>query len=215
MKNLMKYLIIASGKMDLFPGLKEEIQTADRIVCADGGTAHAKKLGITLHAIIGDFDSSAPADIEYFKHQGIRCVKHPTDKDKSDTQLCVEWAVEHGATSITLLGVTGTRLDHTLANIFLLETLTRQNIAAKIMDSHNEIYAVTSKLLINGRPKDLLSILALGTDAKGVTVSGVEYPLANALVKAGSSLGISNVFTGNQVTITLETGCLLVTRSRD
>lgn len=215
MDNTMKDCIIASGQVLASARLNDILKQSDRIICADGGASHARQLGILPDLLIGDFDSVADADLNYFIQKNIPVIRYPSDKNKTDTQLCIEWALDHGTTDITLIGATGTRLDHTLANIFLLEKLTCRNINARIVDSHNEIHVVTQKLVLDGRPGELLSILPFGKEAEGVSLEGLQYPLENAVIKRGTSLGISNVFTSDQAVIKIKNGTLLVIRSQD
>ena len=139
----------------------------------------------------------------------------PETKNQTDTDLCVEFAVKKGATTVTMIGVTGHRLDHTLANIFLLRRLCTLGVESRIIDANNEIYLVTDHLKLKGRKGDLLSVLPVSDKVTGLTLTGLEYPLKDAAISMGSSLGISNYFKKSWVTISVLTGVLLVTKSKD
>jgi thiamine pyrophosphokinase len=160
-------------------------------------------------------DSIHPDTRSFFEKKGIPLIFHPSRKNQTDTELCIEFAIEKGVTTITLLGVTGHRLDHTLANIFLLRKLSARKIRSRIIDANNEIYLVTDHLQLTGNKNDLLSVLPISETVTGVTLTGLEYPLENATISLGSSLGISNYFKETQVTISISTGILLVTKSKD
>lgn len=211
----MNCLIIASGTFGTQLPLEELFGAADLIVAADGGADHLKGIGRVPHTIIGDLDSISPDSLAWFREKRVEFKQFPARKDSTDTDLCVEYVLEKGGSHITLLGATGTRLDHTLANILMLRRLADKGINARILDRHNEIYLVKDRLELEGKPGDLLSIIPVSNDATGVCLEGLEYPLANQTLPMGTSLGISNCFKENRAFITVENGTLIVTKSRD
>jgi thiamine pyrophosphokinase len=211
----MNCIIVASGTLLFTPKIKRLLTEADLVIAADGGATHLKLMDISPHVIIGDMDSILPDTRQFFEKNRIPIMPYPSRKNQTDTELCIEFALEKGATCITFLGVTGHRLDHTLANIFLLRKLACLGIDARIIDAHNEIYLVMDRLKLKGKKGALLSLVPVSEKVTGVTLTGLEYPLENAVISMGSSLGISNSFIESQVTISISTGILLVTKSRD
>ena len=227
----MKAVIIANGNvrnLNFFCGI---ISRVDLIICADGGASHLKKMGILPHVIIGDFDSLNFQDKSFFENNNIRIIKHPSDKDATDTELAAQFAVEQGCNDITFIGATGTRLDHTLANIFLLRKLADQfanqianqldnqsenkKIKCRIIDENNEIFLVTDKITLKKTKNSFVSIIPLTQIVKGVTTFGLKYPLTDAEIRSGTSLGISNQFTDEKATVSLKKGTLIVIKSKD
>lgn len=211
----MDCIIVASGNLLFTPRIKRLLEEADLIVAADGGATHLKQMDIAPHVIIGDMDSIHPDTRCFFEKKGTPIILHPSRKNQTDTDLCVEFAVKKGATTVTMIGVTGHRLDHTLANIFLLRRLCTLGVESRIIDANNDIYLVTDHLKLEGKKGDLLSVLPVSDKVTGLTLTGLEYPLEDAAISMGSSLGISNYFKKSWVTISVLTGVLLVTKSRD
>ena len=211
----MKCVIIANGDLEYSEDTAAIIRQAQLIVCADGGTRHLKALHILPHVIIGDFDSALPQDKLFFEEKKIKIIPHPSRKNETDSELCVSWALLNHATDITLLGVTGTRLDHTLANIFLLKKLAALHIPARIMNKHNTIHMVTDHIEIKGRTGEFLSILPITEQATGITLKGLEYPLVDAVMDMGSCLGISNIFKETTASVSVREGILMVIQSKD
>ena len=211
----MDCIIVASGNLLFTPRIERLLKEADLIVAADGGATHLKQMDIAPHVIIGDMDSIHPDTRCFFEKKGTPIIPHPSRKNQTDTDLCIEFAVKKGATTVTMIGVTGHRLDHTLANIFLLRRLCTLGVESRIIDANNEIYLVTDHLKLKGRKGDLLSVLPVSDEVTGLTLTGLEYPLEDAAISMGSSLGISNYFKETWVTISVLTGVLLVTKSRD
>ncbi len=211
----MKCVIIANGDLEYSDDMAGIIRQARLIVCADGGARHLKALNILPHAIIGDFDSASPEDQLFFKEKKIKTISYPSRKNETDSELCISWALLNKATDITLLGVTGTRLDHTLANIYLLKKLAELHIPARIINKNNTIQIVTDYIELKGQPGDFLSILPITEKAAGITLKGLEYPLVDATMEMGSCLGISNVFKEMIATVSVREGLLMVIQSQD
>ena len=191
------------------------IRDAQTIISADGGAGHLRALNILPDVMIGDFDSILPEDQEFFEKKQVKKLTFSSRKDQTDTELCLSWALKNNATDITLLGVTGSRMDHTLANIFLLQKLARLNIPARIINKNNQIHIVMDFIELKGGPKDFLSIIPITNKVTGVTLKGLEYPLTNKTLKMGSCLGISNSFKETLASISIKKGCLIVIKSKD
>lgn len=211
----MKYIIIGSGSIENDDLLTQVLARADRIVCADGGTGYLAEKEIIPDMVIGDFDSIKDNALAFIQKNSVPVLKYPVRKDASDTELAVLWAMENRASEIIMMGTTGTRLDHTLANLFLMKKIALKGISCRTIDDHNEIFPVLDTLTLKGKPGELLSIIPAGEKVEGVTLTGVEYPLENADISMGSSLGISNCFTRETAVVKIKKGFLLVTKSRD
>jgi len=211
----MKCVIIANGDLEYTSDIVSRIKTAGLIICADGGARHLRAMRITPHVMIGDFDSIHPDDQDFFNKQKVKTLTFPTKKNHTDSELCLSWAIDNNATDVTLLGVTGTRLDHTLSNIFLLKILDRENIPARVINHNNEIHMVTKYLELNGSRGELISLVPITERVTGVTLKGLEYPLVNATMEMGSSLGISNSFKDTTASVRVKKGTLIVTKSMD
>ena len=211
----MKCVIIAGGEFSCTPELLDRINQADLVVCADGGARHLRAIDRPPDIHIGDMDSVSREDLSFLKQNRVTARRHPVKKDQTDSELCLEYAVRHGAADITLLGATGSRMDHTLANIFLLRQLADHGISGRIIDKTNELYLVNRHLALTGTPGDCLSLIPVTDNVTGVGLSGLEFPLENESIPMGSTLGISNRFSGQQAEVTIRTGWIIVARSTD
>jgi thiamine pyrophosphokinase len=220
-KPIMNCIIIAGGILDTarcltwYRRLNTLLETADLIIAADSGAGHLRKLGQTPHVIIGDLDSIDPGTLAYFKEKKIPILSHPSKKNQTDMELCLAHALKQGADHITFLAATGSRLDHTLANIFLLTRTADTGVSARILDVQNELCVVKDRLEITGTAGDLVSLIPASFKVEGVTVEGLAYPLCHHTLVMGSSLGISNYLAGPKALITIESGTLIVARSMD
>ncbi|MDF2841308.1 MAG: thiamine diphosphokinase [Clostridia bacterium] len=210
----MKAAIICNGSIQDYDSCKDRLQKVDTIICADGGTRHLYHMNIIPHVIIGDLDSTKGEYIEYYKSKQVSIIQYSSDKDKTDTHICLEYALER-YDEIVLLGATGSRLDHTLGNISILKMAADKGKKACIVDEKNELYVVKDGIKLQGKKGDLISLLPLSSKVEGINFEGVSYPLHNAVMEIGDPYGVSNCFNEDCVTLTIKSGYMIVTKSVD
>jgi thiamine pyrophosphokinase len=194
-----------------------EIHSGDVLAGADRGALFLLKHGYRADIAIGDFDSvNAEEKEEIRRCSGSFQECDPVMKDWTDMEMALHWALEQRPREIVLLGGLGTRFDHSLANIHLLQTARLAGTACRIVDEHNEIILMERyhKLTRNTRFTHV-SLLPLSMEVMGITLLGFRYPLQDATLKLGDSLGISNVLDAEEGEIFTKEGLLLVIRSAD
>ena len=226
MQNGKTLLIVSGGSIDINFS-KEYIKDKkyDRIIAADSGLAHCKEIGIEPTDILGDFDSLKNKELlEEYRKKGIPLREFPTRKDYTDTHLAVKYAVDLKPQRVTILGATGTRYDHALANISLLAFLKDNGIEAKIVDVHNEIEMLhgpeerkylRSDIKNPQNPgKEYFSIIAFSPEVTGIDEEGFSYSLKNGTLYNKESVGVSNEIMAKEATLRVKTGYLLVVITR-
>lgn len=211
----MKCTIIASGDFDCTDNIKKVIAESELILCADGGARHLKTIKILPDILIGDFDSISKDDLSFFQKKDVEQINYPTRKDKTDSALCLQYALEHGAKDITFLGVTGSRMDHTLSNIFMLKGLAENKITARIINQNNEIHIITDTIELSGKPGQYISLIPVSEKVTGINLEGLEYTMEDGEIKFGSSLGVSNCLKKTKAKISIKTGFLIVIKTYD
>lgn len=211
----MNVLILTNGEYGNYSFCKEDRQKYDYVICADRGMKHAQKLGIVPELIVGDFDSGSEEDLLYFKEQGVEIERFNPVKDETDTELAIKRAIARGATSITVYGGVGTRLDHSLANVHLLYGLLDLGISGRLMNPYNTVYLVSDEIILEGEKGSLVSLIPFAGDVHGITTEHLGYPLSKATLKVGTSLGVSNYLTEKVAKISAQSGILIVICARD
>ena len=194
----------------------------DLVVAADRGLEFCFHSGIHPDYIVGDFDSIRPEIIAYYRGQKeIPIDTYRPEKDMTDTDIALEKAVQLGADSIVFFGATGTRLDHTLSNIFNLVLLKERGIRDWILDAHNRICLPPGHELILRR-EDMygkyLSLFPVRGEVRGLTIEGFCYPLEDrTLIQGDGGLCVSNQLSpeADEGRIRWESGDLLVMETRD
>lgn len=204
---------LAVGSMD---ELGLHMSEADLIIAADSGYNNASRLGVRPWLLLGDLDSIdrgalAPDELEH-----IEKIIVPAIKDDTDTQLAVDTALERGADEIIIIGGLGGRLDHTLSTVFLLEYIKDKGARGVITDGRNRVRIMESgEELTIKRGYKYLSLVGLTDTCEGVSISGVFYPLKDAVLERKYAFAVSNEITADAAEISLSKGILLVIESRD
>ncbi len=192
-----------------FDRLAEPVAPGDYVLAADGGLRHTQALGIVPDGILGDFDSLG------FTPEGANVF--PVEKDDTDAMLAVRRGLALGYREFVLYGsLDGPRLDHTIANFQTLQFLADRGAVGYLVGRQYLVTVVRRGTIRFPRgKKGTVSVFCLGSDARGVTLRGLYYPLSGAALTAGFPLGVSNHFTGEAASITVEEGSLLVLWDRE
>jgi thiamine pyrophosphokinase len=206
--------VISGGVVNDPQFLYEEIRSVSNpvIICADGAAQIMKMSDIAPDFIVGDMDSVEEDTLKYFEAKGSRIIRHPEDKDETDTQLALECAFEMHPEAIRMFGALGGRIDHALANISLLVMCAKRGVDTKIVDKDCELFVIDRSCVINGREGETVSLFPLSSDVTGIALEGFRYPLSDGVMEIGKPYGVSNRLTGTRGTISLKTGYLLVIR---
>jgi thiamine pyrophosphokinase len=191
----------------------------DVVIAADGGLLRAATLGMVPDLLIGDLDSLPSVAVESAQADGIEVIRASVDKDESDTELALLEAVRRRATRVTVLGAFGgPRLDHALANVWLLGHPGLVGVRVALLDGRTRLELITAPAP-DGGPVDrplpgpvggLVSLLPHGGDVTGITTHGLRYPLDDEPLVVGPARGLSNVRTAPDARVRVRAGRLLV-----
>lgn len=222
--------------------LKKNIEKAGRenirLIAADRGLEFFLDYLILPDVVIGDFDSLSEdgknflemqsEDIPYGgmlewklqKGEGkvVEVVRLRPEKDDSDTQSAMNYAIQNGAKEIVILGVTGNRVDHLMANFGLLILAQKQGAEVALADRYNYMKLISSGTILKKAEQfgKYVSFFPLGEDVTGLTLEGFKYPLDKChLTTADSGLTVSNEISEEYAKVTYESGTLLMIMSRD
>ena len=185
------------------------------VIAADSGVNAAEVLGLPVDCIVGDFDSADPAVVDAHAQRGAAVERHPADKDATDLELALDAAKRRGAERVVIVGGAGGRLDHLLGNVLLLGSARYAGLQIEALVGDARLTIVRGgeePTLMDGTPGETLTLLPLGGDARGITITGLKYPLAGEDLPSGTTRGVSNVVQARVVTVCLDHGTLLVVR---
>lgn len=188
------------------------------VIACDRGMNFFKRNAICPDLILGDFDSTDVKTVDHFKQQrAVQIQQYPAQKDWTDTELAVRKALEYMPEQIDLVGATGSRLDHMLANLQLLARGLAAGVPIHLMDTHNRVRMIDRTLTLKKEEQygDYVSLIPYTQTVTGVTLCGMKYPLTDAVLTADASLGISNEIVKETAEISMKSGKLLVIESKD
>lgn len=215
----MKQFIIVSGGHIEDAFAKSVIASQQAVlIAADSGLDFFYRSGIKPDVIVGDFDSVAAEPLAFFRAQeGIRMQELNPVKDDTDTESSIRLAIEMGAEQITILGGTGSRLDHVLGNIELLGIGLQEQVSITILDAHNRIRMINQGITIKREEQfgTYVSLIPYTSEVEHLTLRGFKYSLSDYCLKGFCSLGVSNEISEEEAVISFDGGILLVIESQD
>jgi thiamine pyrophosphokinase len=209
----MRALVFANGDANDGPQVRRAIADAGPAplrIAADGGAHVAAFFGILPDCVIGDMDSLRPDELAQLAARGATIIRHPPEKDATDLELALIEARGRGACWMRVLGAIGDRVDQVLANIALLSLPALASCDIQLVAGRQSLRWVASgQHTLAGQPGDTLSLLPMAGDAHQIRTEGLRYPLVGESLHYGPARGVSNVFTGERVRISIGHGGLL------
>ena len=187
--------------------IQKNILYDDFIICADGGYDVLQKLKIVPDLIIGDFDS-VKTKKDFSKSEVITLN---VNKDDTDTMHCAAEAIKRGYKEILFLCATGGRIDHTLANLSVLYSLSKKGKAAYMIDKSSTTRVISvGKTVIEGKTGYGFGIFPFACEEAYLSLSGFEYELDNGKLTADHPVGVSNKIIKDKAEISVFSGTAVI-----
>jgi thiamine pyrophosphokinase len=209
-----RLLIFANGHLPNLAAARTIVRPDDLILAADGGTRHALALGLMPSVVIGDFDSISQEERRRLEENGGQLIEHPRDKNETDLELALQYAVDQGHREIVIVAALGERLDQTLANLALLTDLQLSTSNIRLDDGVEEAFFCRHRAEVRGRSGDLVSLIPWGGAVTGVRTQGLKWPLSNETLVPEKTRGISNEMLDVVAQIEIAAGLLLIVHRR-
>jgi thiamine pyrophosphokinase len=207
----LRAAIFLNGFPDPPDLLRSVAGRADLVVAADGGARYALDAGVIPDLVVGDMDSLGEAGAREVAERGALLERHPVRKDKMDAHLAVIAAGERGAADVDLVCATGGSFSSVFAVPHILLTAERMGLRATMRAGWGQVFVLeTGTRTVSGDPGDSVSIFPLTGPAAGVTLEGFSYPLEDARLEIGDTLGFHNELVSGAGRVSVEEGSLLV-----
>jgi len=204
-------------------------EPGDFIACADGGYAVCKSFGIRPDVVIGDFDSLSDSLVSEIDILGIERIKHPREKDDTDTMLCAKYGIAKGFDNFLIIGGIGGDFGHTMANIQTLSFLIDMECSAELVTGNERLFFADGETMIlhreskpavpaefAGSPGSKFSVLSYTERSSGVRVKNAKYELEDAVLTQSYPIGVGNeIINTDPVIVSVRYGRLLIITNID
>ncbi|MDO5134432.1 MAG: thiamine diphosphokinase [Eubacteriales bacterium] len=207
--------------LDLLENLKKEsLDPPPLLAAADRGLEFFMENHLCPDLVVGDFDSLSPEGADYLKRleKSVEVLRLKPEKDDSDTQSALNLVVQKGAKNVLLLGISGNRIDHFLANLGLLSLGRAKGVRVSLVDAWNYMTLVESGTVLKKKEQfgKFVSFFPVGGPVEGLTLTGFQYRLQNKLLTVeDSGLTVSNEIVEEEACVTFRKGSLVMIMSRD
>jgi thiamine pyrophosphokinase len=205
----MLVLIFANGEMRELEWIRPYLAKAVVIIAADGGSRHLAALNVRPDLVVGDMDSLPASVGEDWQTAGTRIITHPAEKDETDLELALLYAVLHYEEPVLVFGAMGGRLDHMMGNLLLLAHPALVGREVKLVEPFQRAWLVDADTRIQGEVGDLVSLIPLNDDVEIGRTMGLKWKLEQEALRFGLARGISNVMTESQASVEVLSGLLL------
>ncbi len=207
----MRAAIFLNGAPDPPDLLRRVAGRADLVVAADGGARYALDVGVVPDLVVGDMDSLGEEEARAAEERGALLERHPIKKDKMDGHLAVLTVRERGATAADLLCAAGGRFSALFAVPHILLASERMGLRATMVAGWGQAFVLEAgSRRVSGNPQDSVSVFPFTGPATGVTLEGFGYPLENARLEIGDTLGFHNELVDGAGRVSVWGGTLLV-----
>lgn len=211
---MMKVIIVSGGKHPSHELFNSVCDPSCKVIGADSGAEFLKEHQIIPDLLLGDFDSIKEDTLLYFEGK-TRILRFDAVKDFTDTEAAYEEALKYSPDEIYFLGCTGSRLDHFIGNLSLLEKAMKKGIRAYLMDDHNKIFFMDRPGMIRKDFGDYISFQGFRGPVRGFGVKGVKYPLWDYELHMGDPRNVSNEFLDEKISVTFREGILMILMTKD
>ena len=188
------------------------------IIGVDSGLSFLYHHQVMPTRIVGDFDSVPPEVIHYYRTETkVPIQEFLPEKDDTDTEIALRLAIDMGVSRLWILGATGTRLDHVLANIQILTIAQEAGVFAYLLDRWNRVSLIEKEATLTRENAfgPYFSFFPLGGSIPGFSIQGAKYPLKDYVLSPYESRCVSNEFLEDEVRITFPQGKVILMETRD
>lgn len=164
-------IILADGDFPSYSLARKWLKECPYVVCCDGAANAYIRSGEVPDAIVGDGDSLLPE----LKERYVSLIHSESEQETNDLSKAFRFCLSQGRRDITIMGATGKREDHTIANISLLADYMDQ-ADVRMLTNYGIFVPIGEDSLFESCPGEQVSIFNMSsTELSG---DGLAYPLS-------------------------------------
>ena len=164
-------VILANGEKPTHPIPLSIMKDAEKIICCDGAITFMEEQNMSPHIIIGDCDSISSEQKERYKS----IIYEDKNEDYNDLQKAIKYCIANEWEQVIILGASGWRDDHFLANIGILMHYAN-DISLSIITNYGIFMPIHQTTTFQSYVGQQISVFSFSPDAE-ITYHGLKYPV--------------------------------------
>jgi len=184
--------------------VRDLLSTHTALVAADGAASRLLDDGIVPDVVIGDLDAIGDRRSELAARGAL--IVEIADQERNDFEKALGWCIDRGETRVTIVGIAGGMVDHTLNNFSILSRFARL-LRLRLRDADSTAHVATGDLLLRTTPGDRVSLIPL--PSARLTTTGLAWELRDEVLAMGVREGASNRAVAEEISLSVHEGTVL------
>lgn len=202
----MSAVMLIVGMCEQLPDIPNDCD----VIGVDYGAYVCYRQQQKMVAAIGDFDSVEPSFHETLRFTSCRLISLPKQKNETDTEVAVAYAIDQGYTKIIVYGAFGGRIDHEVANLYLLM---HRRLPIILMNECNRMQLLQPGIYHVKKEYEFLSFFALEDSC--LSERGVRYPIEQRNLTIKDIYTVSNEIINDYAEIEVHSGCVIMIEANE
>ena len=188
------------------------IQNVKLVIAADSGLHAAQKLEMHVDFVIGDFDSVDASALARATSAHTQTIRHSADKDFTDLESALLFAADKKSERIVIVTAGGGRLDHQFGFVAAMFNPKLREIKVEALWHTSRLFALQgpATLDVTTQIGDTIALQSFSDKSAKISTTGLRWQLTDESLANFETRGVSNIATENQVSVSFESGQLLV-----
>ena len=188
------------------------IQNVDLVIAADSGLHAAQKLEMHVDFVIGDFDSVDASALARATSAHTQTIRHSADKDFTDLESALLFAADKKSERIVIVTAGGGRLDHQFGFVAAMFNPKLREIKVEALWHTSRLFALQgpATLDVTTQIGDTIALQSFSDKSAKISTTGLRWQLTDESLANFETRGVSNIAIENQVSVSFESGQLLV-----
>ena len=188
------------------------IQNVNLVIAADSGLHAAQKLEMHVDFVIGDFDSVDASALARATSAHTQTIRHSADKDFTDLESALLFAADKKSERIVIVTAGGGRLDHQFGFVAAMFNPKLREIKVEALWHTSRLFALQgpATLDVTTQIGDTIALQSFSDKSTKISTTGLRWQLTDESLANFETRGVSNIATENQVSVSFESGQLLV-----
>lgn len=212
---MAKTTLIFSGGLppnDATLDATRKIQNVNLVIAADSGLHTAQRLDVHVDVVIGDFDSVDATALARATSAHTQTIRHSADKDFTDLESALLFAADKKSERIVIVTAGGGRLDHQFGFVAAMFNPKLREIKVEALWHTSRLFALQgpATLDVTTQIGDTIALQSFSDKSAKISTTGLRWQLTDESLANFETRGVSNIATENQVSVSFESGQLLV-----